>query len=152
MAAGAALTAFVDQLVELFNRRSMDLPDGVFTRNTRFFLNGVPFEERLGREPNDPLVKMLTRGAVGYRFTVKAVQHAVPDAIVQRGELEETIEGEARMLSGQCWLSGHYRGAGELVEMLVGLELRLSGGTLESVKASIDPALLQQLQAARLRS
>jgi hypothetical protein len=151
MAAGAALTAFVDQLVELFNRRSMDLPDGFFTRNTQFFLNGVSFEERLGREPSDPLVKMLTRGPAGYRFTAKAVQHAVPDAMVQRGELEDRIEGEVRILSGQCWLSGHYRGAGELVEMLVGIELRLNAGTIESVKASIDPTLLQQLQAARLR-
>ena len=129
----------------------MDLPDGFFTRNTQFALNGVPFEEMLGRASNDPLVLMLTRGPAGYRFTAKAVQHAVPDAALQRGELEETRDGEGSVLKGQCWLSGHYRGAGEAVELLIGIELRLSGGTVTRAHASIDPALLRQLQAARLR-
>jgi len=151
MAASAALTAFVDQLIELFNKRSMDLPDGFFTRNTQFVLNGVPFEEMLGRASNDPLVLMLTRGPAGYRFTAKAVQYAVPDAALQRGELEETRDGETQVLKGECWLSGHYRGAGELVELLIGIELRLSGSTVARAQASVDPALLRQLQAARLR-
>jgi hypothetical protein len=151
MAAGAALTALVDQLIELFNKRSMDLPDGFFTRNTQFVLNSVPFEERLGRASNDPLVLMLARGPAGYRFSAKAVQHAVPDAGLQRGELEETRDGEMSILTCQCWLSGHYRGAGEPVEVLVGVELRLRGGSVETAHASVDPALLQQLQAARQR-
>jgi hypothetical protein len=145
MAASAALTALIDQLIALFNKRSMDLPDGFFSRNTQFVLNGVPFEEMLGRASSDPLVLMLTRGPAGYRFVAKAVQHAVPDAALQRGELEEIREGEAQLLKGQCWLSGHYRGAGEVVELLVGIELRLSGGTIERAHASIDPALLERL-------
>jgi len=151
MAAGAALTTFVDQLVELFNKRSLDLPDGFFTRNTQFLLNGVPFEEMLGRASNDPLVLMLARGPAGYRFTAKAVQHAVPDATLQRGELEEISEGDAQVLTGQCWLSGHYRGAGELAELLISVELRLRGGIVLQARATVDPALLEQLQAARLR-
>ena len=151
MAAGAALIASVDQLIELFNKRSLDLPDGFFSRNTQFVLNGVAFEEMIGRASNDPLVLMLTRGPAAYRFAAKAVQHAVPDATVQRGELEETREGEAHVMKGQCWLSGHYRGSGELVELLVDIELRLSGDTVEQAHASVDPVLLQQLQAARLR-
>lgn len=151
MAAGAALTAAVDQLIELFNKRSMDLPDGFFTRKTQFVLNGVPFEHMLGRPPDDPLVLMLARGAAGYRFTAKAVQHAVPDATLQRGELEETSEGDVQVLSGQCWLSGHFRGAGELAELLIGVELRLRAGLVLQARASVAPALLEQLQAARLR-
>jgi hypothetical protein len=151
MAAGAALIALVDQVIDLFNTRSLDLPDGFFSRNTQFVLNGVAFEEMLGRTSNDPLVLMLTRGAAGYRFVAKAVQHAVPDAVLQRGELEESWEEEAPVVKGQCWLSGHYRGSGELVELLVNVELRLSGGTVERAHASVDPALLQQIQAARLR-
>ena len=151
MAAGAALTAAVDQLVELFNKRSMDLPDGFFTRKTQFVLNDVPFEHMLGRPPDDPLVLMLARGAAGYRFTAKAVQHAVPDATLQRGELEETSEGDVQVLSGQCWLSGHFRGAGELAELLIGVELRLRAGLVLQARASVAPALLEQLQAARLR-
>ena len=151
MAAGAVLTAFVDQLLELFNKRSLDLPNGYFTRNTRFLLNGVAFEEMLGRPATDPLVLMLTRGAAGYRFTAKAVQHAVPDVTMQRGELNEVDDADVQVLAGQCWLSGHLRGSGEPVEVLVDLELRLRGGGIEEASASIDPALLARLQAARLR-
>ena len=82
----------VDELITLFNRHSMDLPDGFFSRQTQFVLNGIPFEERMGRSPNDPLVLMLTRGPAGYRFAAKAVQHAVPDAALQRGELSRTVK------------------------------------------------------------
>src|SRR4029450_6263596 len=89
MASAARLTAVVDRLIELFNRQSLDLPDGLFTRQTQFRLNGVPFEHMLGRSPDDPLVLMLARGPAGYRFTAKAVQHAVLDARLERGELTE---------------------------------------------------------------
>jgi hypothetical protein len=130
MAASEVLTALIDQLIMLFNERSMDLPDGYFTRHTQFQLNGVPFEEMLGRSPQDPLVLMITRGAAGYRFTAKAVQHAIPDAKLVRGELNETIDGGATIVSGQCWLSGHYRGLGDPAELLVDVDLRFTNGTL----------------------
>ncbi len=151
MAADAAVTAFVDQLIGLFNRRSLDLPDGYFTRNTQLALNGVPFEEMVGRPAGDPLVQMLTKGAAGYRFAAKALQHAVPDASLQRGELGERSDAGAQLLTGQCWLSGHFRGAGEPVELLIEFELRLRDDIIERASASIDPALLRQLQAARIR-
>ena len=112
MAAGADVTALVDELVRRFNTRSADLPDGWFTRHTRFLLNGVAFEEMLGRSPTDPLILMLTRGAAGYRFTAKAVQHAVPDARLERGELTEQSDSNGRIVTVQCWLSGHLRGSG----------------------------------------
>ena len=152
MAAGEAVTTLVDQLIALFNQRSMDLPDGYFTRHTQFRLNGVPFEEMLGRSPEDPLVLMIARGAAGYRFTAKAVQHAVPDARLTRGELAEAAEGDTRIVTGQCWLSGHYRGTGEPVELLVDVALRITGATLAQADVTIDPALLQRLQEARARA
>src|SRR5262245_54861434 len=99
MAAGSRVTALVDQLVELFNTRSMDLPDGLFDRRTRFLVNGTAFEEMLGKPPDDPLVRMLTRGGAGYRFSAVAVQHAVPDATIERGELSETSDA----VRGDCW-------------------------------------------------
>ena len=43
-----------------------------------------PFETLLSPTPNDPVVLMLSRGAAGYRFTAKALQHAVPDVTVER--------------------------------------------------------------------
>ena len=151
MAASERVTTLVDELIELFNERRMDLPDGWFTRHTQFRLNGVPFEEMLGRSPADPLVLMLSRGAAGYRLTAKAVQHAVPDARLVRGELEERSSGGGAVVNGQCWLSGHYRGSIEPVELLIGVELRLKGPTIESANVTIDPALLGRLQEARSR-
>lgn len=151
MAASESVTAFADRLIALFNARSMDLPDGYFTRHTQFRLNGVAFEEMLGRSPQDPLVLMITRGAAGYRFTAKAVQHAVPDAQLVRGELHEQLEGDTVVVMGQCWLSGHYRGAREPVEMLVDVELRLKGQTLAAANVTLAPEVVVRLQEARSR-
>ena len=151
MAASEGVTAHIDQLVTLFNARSMDLPNGFFTRQTQFLLNGVPFEELLGRSPRDPLVLMLARGPAGYRFTAKALQHAVPDATLQRGELEEARDADTHVVRGQCWLSGHLRGDGERVEIVVGVEMRLRGGIVQSANAQVDATHLARLQAARAR-
>jgi hypothetical protein len=79
------------------------------------------------------------------------VQHAVPDARIERGELDEITDGDARVVTGQCWLSGHYRGTGEPVDLLVDVEMRFRGPMLERANVIIDPARLQQLQHARLR-
>jgi hypothetical protein len=152
MAASEDVSALVDQLIALFNRRSLDLPDGVFTRHTQFLLNGVPFEEMLGRSPQDPLVLMIARGPAGYRFTAKALQHAVPDAALERGELRHTSEGGTSVVTGQYWLSGHYRGTGAAANLLVEIELRLRGPMLERAHARLDPGLVQQLREARLRA
>jgi hypothetical protein len=151
VAADARLTASVDQLIDLFNRRSMDLPDGLLTKGTQFVLNGLSFEERLGRSPMDPLVRMLARGPAGYRFAAKALQHALPDAAIQRGDLEEHESGGARLLHGQCWISGHYRGTGEEANLLVAFELTVRAGVVERLSASLDEGPLATLQAARLR-
>jgi hypothetical protein len=142
----------VDELIALFNRHSMDLPDGFFSRQTQFVLNGIPFEERMGRSPSDPLVLMLTRGPAGYRFAAKAVQHAVPDAALQRGELSRHGEGAEASLSGQAWLSGHLRGTGEAIEILIDVDLQLRGDTAVRVAATLAEDDLACLRDARGRA
>lgn len=98
MEAGSRLVAHIDELIRLFNARSMDLPDGLFTRRTQLLLNGVPFEALLGRSPDDPLVLMIARGPAGYRFAAKAVQHAVPDATLERGEIVvDAADGQTKI-------------------------------------------------------
>lgn len=151
MAASEGVTGMVDQLIDLFNHRSLDLPDGLFTRQTQFVLNGVLFEERLGRSPSDPLVLMLARGAAGYRFTAKAVQHAIPDARLQRGELEEAPADSLRLVTAQCWLSGHLRGNGEVAEILIDIAVRFRGPTAVQAAAAMDEHALAKLQEARLK-
>ena len=151
MAASERVTALIDELIGLFNRRAMDLPDGVFTRHTQLLLNGVPFEQMLGRPADDPLVLMLTRGAAGVRFTAKAIQHAVPDADLQRGELEETSADGLTVVTGQCWMSGHLRGLGERADVVVDFKVRFRGPTVANIDAIIDASSLGRLQQARLR-
>ena len=99
MAADPILIARVDELIALFNRRSMDIPDGLLDRRTQFLLNGTPFEAMLGRAADDPLVLMIARGPAGYRFAIKALQHALPDARVQRGDIEDA-GGRGRRVRG----------------------------------------------------
>jgi len=141
----------LDELIDHFNRRSMDLPDGLFNRHTQFVLNGVPFEARMGRAPNDPLVLMLTRGPAGCRFAAKAIQHAVPDATLQCGELTERQDNGEMVVVGQAWLSGHLRGTGERVELLMDVELRWSGGTVVRAGVTVAERDLARIAEARLR-
>ena len=141
----------LDELVALFNRQSMDLPDGLFNRQTQFVLNGIPFEERLGRSASDPLVLMLTRGPAGYRFAAKAVQHAVTGATLQRGELSRQAEGAEALVTGQAWLSGRLRGTTEAVEILIDLSLEFRGDTAVRVAATLAEDDLARLRTARER-
>lgn len=152
MAADAGLTDRIDQLIDLFNHRSMDLPDGLFDRQTQFLLNGTPFEELLGRNPGDPLVLMLTRGGAGYRFAVKALQHAMPDIRVERGDIE-ALEG---VVGGPCvvplWLSGHLRGTGEAVETVTRVRVVMGGrGPVATANIDIEGETVTLLRQARLR-
>ena len=129
----------IDQLVALFNSKAMDLPDGLFDRKTQFVLNGAPFETLLGQPPADPLVLMLTRGPAGYRFMTKALQHAVPDARLERGE------------QMQFWLSGLLRGTGEEINTVVEVILRMApAGWVEMAEARIDEDALAKLRVARV--
>ena len=134
------MEAAIDKLIALFNAKSMDLPDGVFDRKTQFVLNGATFESLLSATPNDPLVLMLARGPAGYRFAAKALQHAVPDAKLERGD-------------GGLWLSGHLRGSDEPLNVVVTISTRLApAGWLELAEATIDQQVLDKIKEARLRS
>lgn len=149
----AKLRSDVDAVLTLFNRRSLDLPDGFFDRRTQFVLNGVAYEETLGRSPSDPLVLMIARGPAGYRFICKALQHAVPDATLERGELGAAEEGGRAIVRGRCWLSGHLRGTVERCDTVVDVALHLHPDlTVVRAEAHVEEAVLSRLREARLRS
>jgi hypothetical protein len=150
MGAAEGLSPHVDQLIAYFNARKLDLPDGFFDRKTQFVINGAPFETLLSASPNDPLVLMLARGPAGYRFTVKALQHAMPDAKVERGEL--VTDGDPFKVSTELWLSGSLRGSGEQLNSLVNIVLRLTAGAVvQTVDATVNPVDLDKIRQARLR-
>ena len=117
MVTAEAVTPIIDQVIALFNKKAMDLPDGFFARQTQFVLNGAPFETLLGQPPSDPLVLMLTRGPAGYRFACKGLQHAMPDAALERGEITAPAEGDR--VTARLWLSGHLHTTGEALDTVV---------------------------------
>jgi hypothetical protein len=146
-----ALTATVeriDQLIALFNRKAMDLPDGLLERTTQFLLNDAPYETLLGQSPTDPLILMLTRGPAGYRFIAKAIHHAVPDAAVERGEVVWVDAPE--VCQSELWLSGHLRDTREEIHLVSRILLTLGpGGSIRRAAVSLDAAAVNRLRQAR---
>ena len=150
MATLESLTGDIDQVIAFFNARKLDLPDGFFDRRTQFVINGAPFETLLGQSPTDPLILMLARGPAGFRFTAKALQHAIPDARVERGEV--VTDGDPFKIAIRLWLSGRIRGTGEAVNVLVAVTLRLApAGHVETAEATVEEAVLEKIREARLR-
>jgi len=142
--------ARIDQLIAIFNAKAMDLPDGLFDRQTQFVLNGSPFETLMGQPSTDPLVLMLTRGPAGYRFAAKALQHAVPDATIERGDV--TLSGNSATLGGQLWLAGHFRGTGDAIHTVVRFACALTpAGRVERAAVTVDSGAMDKLREARLR-
>ncbi len=155
-----AITHHIDQVIALFNAKKMDLPDGFFDRKTQFVLNGAPFETLLGQSPTDPLILMLARGPAGFRFTAKALQHALPDARIERPSTPLTQQVESASLrpgglttvATQLRLSGTLRGSGEAINTVVSVTLTLTdGGPIQVAEAEIDATTLERIRQARLR-
>ena len=63
---------------------------------------------------------MLARGPAGYRFTAKALQHALPDAKIERAD----IVSEPQKISTKLWLSGALRGSSEKMNTRVTIALQ----------------------------
>lgn len=148
MAAAQAVIAGIDQVIALFNQKKMDLPDHFFDRKTQFVINGAPFETLLGQSPTDPLILMLTRGPAGFRFTAKGLQHAIPDARVDR---EDVVDGADPLeVRTRLRLSGTLRGSGERINAAVGVTLTITpAGIVQTAAATIDEPTLEKIRQAR---
>lgn len=144
-----SLTVAIDQVIALFNARKLDLPDGFFERKTQFVLNGAAFETLLGQPPADPLVLMLTRGPAGFRFAAKALQLALPDAHLDRGDF--VSDGDPFKITAKLWLSGTLRGSGEAVNTVVFVTLRLTqSAQVQVAEAVVEAGVLEKIRQARL--
>lgn len=158
MATVEGLTTAIDRVIAFFNARRMDLPDGLFDRKTQFLINGAPFETLLGQSPTDALILMLTRGPAGFRFTAKALQHAIPDGRVDRpstppAQLVEPASLRANgpsVVSFELRLSGTLRNTGEAINVVAEVTLGLNAaGLVETAAAVIDEAELARIRQAR---
>lgn len=135
-----------DELIGYFNRRVMDVPDGFFDRNARFTLNGVSFEAMLGRTDDDPLVRMIARGAAGYRFAAKPVLHALETVLVSRTGFDE----EGTRARGRVALRGTLRGSGGLLDETVSIDLALTESRrVGRADVLISDAGLDKIRTAR---
>jgi hypothetical protein len=97
---------FVGRMTEwvaAFNRGSLDLPDGVLHRDAVFRLNGVAYEDTLGRPVTDPLVRLMARGPGGYRLLAKALQYILtsPEIALRDFEVRHGLATGHIDLSGQ---------------------------------------------------
>ena len=142
----AEFVARVAEWVATFNRGSLDLPEGALHKDAVFRLNGVAYEDTLGRPVSDPLVRLVARGPGGYRLLVKALQYtlgapeiALRDFEVQRG-----------LASGHVDLSGRLRDTGDDwvghadVVMTIDVDARVT-----ELAVQMDPASVARLRQAR---
>jgi hypothetical protein len=147
-----ATTTLLDRLsalVALFGRGSLDLPDGVLTRDTVFRLNGVAYDDAIGR-PGDPLARLVGRGPGGYRFLFKALRFALPDARLAIGALERTSLDAGCRLAGSARLAGTLRGTGETFDEPCGVAFDYDDeGRLVAIDVTLDPGPVTRIQAAR---
>ena len=99
----------VAEWVATFNRGSLDLPDGLLHKDATFRLNGVAYEDTLGRPSTDPLVRLVARGAGGYRLLVKALQYTLttPEVALRNLDVHHGLA------TGHIDLSGVLRDTGE---------------------------------------
>lgn len=145
-----ALVERLSALLALFERGSLDLPEGVLTHDTVFRLNGVAYDESLGRPAHDPIARLAGRGPGGYRFLLKALRFALPDARISMGALERIPFGAGCRLAGDGRLAGTLRGRGGSFDELFHAAFTFdAGGRLVSIDARIPPAMLARIQAAR---
>jgi hypothetical protein len=136
-------------LVGLFGRGSLDLPDDLITHGTIYRLNGVAYDDTLGR-PGDPLARLVGRGAGGYRFLVKALRFALPDARLAIVALDRTSLGTGCRLAGTGRLAGTLRGSGEAFDEEVAVAFTFDEvGRLVAIDTELPPAQVARLQAAR---
>ncbi len=140
----------LSDLVGLFGRGSLDVPDGILTHDTVFRLNDVSYDATLGRPANDPLARLVGRGPGGYRFLFKALRFAVPDARLSIGALERTSLDIGCRLAGPGRLEGTLRGTGDAFAADVELAFTFDEvGRLTAIDVGMAPDQVARIQAAR---
>jgi hypothetical protein len=140
----------LEQLVSQFNRGTLDLPDGFLDRNAPLRLNGLAYEETLGRPVDDPLVRLVGRGPSAYRFLAKALRYALPDAVVRLGALERRHDDAGFTLAGAATLSGTLRTPPSPFSHDAAVRLRFNdAGRLLEIEVTMDEAGVRAIRAAR---
>jgi hypothetical protein len=140
------LLARLTELFDSLKRGRLDVPDGLLDRNAAFSLNGTPYETLLGREADDPLVRLIARGPAGYRFAAQALIRALCTPELSIDRLDDVPPGYE--ITGT--LSGTLRGSSDPVRCPVILRLTTTLlGAIATADIVIEPAVLTKLDRAR---
>ena len=137
----------IEQLVAAFNRGSLDVPAGLLTPQTVYSLNGRSYESILGGSPDDPLIRLLARGAGGYRSVAKALLYALQQPTATIVSLSPLSAAGARELS--LLLQGRLRHTNEPFDATCTLKLTASGESLGAADVACDAEDLARIAAAR---
>ena len=135
-------------LVAAFNRASLDVPANLFTARTTFALNGRSYESILGGSPDDPLIRLLARGAAGYRTAAKALQYSLQRPLIVVESLSESDASGVRTASIR--VEGELRDSNEPFSTVATLRLRDTHGELTSVDVICAEHDLARIAASRL--
>ena len=135
-------------LIAAFNRGSLDVPAHFFTPRTTFSLNGRSYESILGGSPDDPLIRLLARGAAGYRTAAKALQYALRRPLIVVESLSEPDGSGLRTASIR--VEGELRDSNEPFSTVANLCLRDTHGELTSADVVCAEHDLARIAASRL--
>jgi hypothetical protein len=142
------LVSKLSELLAYFHRGSLDVPEALFGRGCVFRINGIAYEETLGRSVNDPLVRLVGRGPAAYRLLAQGLRYAIPDLTI---ELEDVVDaGGSGLVTCIARLRGLPRGAAGPLD--AGVDVALVTGTdgrLVEVGVQATDELLRVLSAAR---
>ena len=138
------------RLAHLFNEHSLDVPDGLIDRGCVFRLNGVAYEDTMGRPVTDPIVRMVARGPAAYRFLAQAVRYAVPDARLEVAGLVPPDVRGAALATATATLAGTLRGSAAPFHAVAGLAVVTSdAGLVREVAVLLDEAHVAAIAEAR---
>ena len=135
-------------LIAAFNRGSLDVPANLFTPRTTFSLNGRSYESILGGSADDPLIRLLARGAAGYRTAAKALQYALQRPTVTVEALSDPDASGLRTASIR--VQGELRHPAEPFAGGATLRLTCHHNELTSVEVICAEDDLERIAASRL--
>ncbi len=141
------LESSIYELVAAFNRGSLDVPPDLLTPHTVYSLNGRSYESMLGGSPDDPLIRLLARGAGGYRSAAKALHYALQQPTATVVSLTPESATGARVLS--LLIQGRLRHTNDPVDSACTVMLGVSGDRLVSADVTYDVDDLARIAEAR---
>lgn len=140
------------RLVQLFNGHSLDVPDALLDRACVFRLNGVAYEDTMGRPTTDPIVRMVARGPAAYRFLGQAVRYALPDVRLHLSAVVPAQPEAAGLATATATIEGTLRGAeGEFSARAAVAFVTAASGLVCEVGVMLDEAHVAAILDARRR-